>query len=91
MDTISALLLGILNVPVFLGICRIIRRRAFGDKRDFWQTLLSWSFDPHAFFDREQRHNHLAVLLLTVSFACCVLLVFVEYGLTCRLMDLIRG
>ncbi len=91
MDTISIVLLGALNLPVFLLFCRFVRRVFFRDRRDFWQSLLAWSFDPHAFFDRESRHNHLAVLLLSISVSCCVLLVIFEYGVACRFVDALKG
>ena len=90
MDTLSAILLAALNVPLFVFFCRLFQRAFFRERHDFWRSFLAWSFDPHAFFDRESRHNHLAVLLLSVSAACCVLLVLVEYDLACRLVDSLR-
>ncbi len=90
MDSISAMLLGVLNVPVFLLFCRFVRRVFFRDRPDFWRALLAWSFDPHAFFDKDSRHNHLAVLFVSISAACCVLLVFVEYEMACRFVDALR-
>ena len=91
MDIISAILLGVLNIPLFLLFCRLFRRVFFGDRQDFWRSLLAWSFDPHAFFDKESRHNHLAVLFLSMSVACCVFLAFFEYDVACRFVDALRG
>ncbi len=90
MDTISAILLGVLNIPLFLLFCRLFQRAFFRDRPDFWRSLLAWSFDPHAFFDKDSRCNHLAVLFLSMSVACCVLLAFVEYDVACRCVDAIR-
>ena len=90
MDFISAVLLGALNVPLFLFLCRLFQRAFFREHRDFWRSLLAWSFDPHAFFDKDSRHNHLAVLFLSLSAACCVLLVLFEYELAYRFVDSLR-
>lgn len=91
MDSISAILLGALNTPLFLFFCRLFRRVFFKDRQDFWKSLLAWSFDPHAFFDKDSRHNHLAVLFLSVSVACCVFLAFFEYNVACRFIDAIKA
>ena len=91
MDAVSAILLGALNVPIFLFFCRLFRKVFFSEHRDFWPSLLAWSFDPNGFFDRDSRHNHLAVLFLSLSAACCVLLVVVEYELVYRLVDSLRA
>ncbi|MGA3174643.1 MAG: hypothetical protein ABSE25_09510 [Syntrophorhabdales bacterium] len=91
MDLLSAVLLGALNVPVFLFFCRLFQKAFFRKHRDFWRSLLAWSFDPHGFFDRESRHNHLAVLFLSLSAACCVFLVLVEYELAYRFVDSLRS
>jgi hypothetical protein len=91
MDFISAVLLGALNVPVFVFFCRLFRRVFFRDRAEFWRSLLAWSFDPHAFFDKDSRHNHLAVLFVSLSAASCVLLVFCEYELAYRFVDGLRA
>jgi hypothetical protein len=91
MDNISLVLLGALNLPVFLLFCRFVRRVFFRDRQDFWRSLLAWICDPHAFFDKESRRNHLAVLLLSISVSCCVLLVFFEYGIACSFVDALKG
>ncbi|MGD0230092.1 MAG: hypothetical protein ABSC19_07020 [Syntrophorhabdales bacterium] len=90
MDFISAILLGVLNVPLFLLFCRLFQRAFFRDRSDFWRSLLAWSFDPHAFFDKESWHNHVAVAFLSLSAACCVFLVLFEYDLACRFVDTLR-
>ena len=90
MDTLSAILLAALNIPVFLLFCRLFQKVLFRKHPDFWRSLLAWSFDPHAFFDKDSRHNHLAVLFLSLSAACCVLLVLAEYELACRFVDSLR-
>jgi hypothetical protein len=90
MDTLSAILLAALNVPVFVLFCRLFQRAFFRQHHDFWRSLLAWSFDPHAFFDKDCRHNHLAVLFLSLSAACCVLLVLVEYELAYKFVDSLR-
>jgi hypothetical protein len=91
MDFASIILLGALNVPVFIFLCRLFQRVFFKQHQDFWRSLLSWSFDLQAFFDRRYKHNHFAVLLLSASIALCILLVFVEYELAYRVVDSIRG
>lgn len=90
MDIISIVLLGALNIPVLIFFCRLLRKRFFGDKEDFWRSLLAWSFDPHAFFDKDSKHNHLAVLLLSLSVVCCVVLMLVEYELAYKFVDTLR-
>ena len=90
MDTLSAMLLAALNVPVFVFFCRLFQRTFFREHRDFWRSLLAWSFDPHGFFDKNARHNNLAVLFLSLSAACCVLLVLAEYELAYRFVDSLR-
>jgi hypothetical protein len=90
MDILSIVLLSALNIPVLLFCCRIIQRRLSGGRDDFWSSLLSWSFDPHAFFDKEHKHNHIAVLLLSLSVACCIILILVEYELAYRFVDGLR-
>ncbi len=91
MDFVSIILLGALNVPVLLFFCRLFRRAFFGNRQDFWKELLDWSFDPHGFFDKERRHNHVAVLFLALSVTCCVLLMLLEYDLAYRLVDGLRA
>ncbi len=91
MDIVSIILLGVLNVPVLLIFCRLFRKVFFRNHEDFWRSLLAWSFDPHAFFDKESRHNHLAVLLLSISLACCVFLVFFEYEVAYRFVDALKA
>jgi len=90
MDIISVILLGLLNIPVFLFFCRIIRKVFFRNRQDCWRSLLAWYCDPHAFFDKESRRNYLAVLLLSISVSCCVLLVFFEYSMACRFVDALK-
>lgn len=90
MDFTSAILLGALNIPIFVFLCRLFQRVFFKKHQDFWRSLLTWSFDLHAFFDKTYKHNHFAVLLLSMTTAVCVLLVFAEYELACRLVDSIR-
>ncbi len=94
MDIVSLILLAVLNVPVLIFFCRIIQKRLSARSKDndnFWRSLLAWSFDPHAFFDKDSRHNHLAVLFLSVSVACCVVLILVEYELAYKFVDALRG
>ncbi len=91
MDIISIILLGALNVPLFVFCCRLFHRTFYRDKHDFWKSLLAWSFDPHAFLDKEYKHNHFAVLFLSVTVCCCVVLVLVEYELAYRFVDALRG
>jgi hypothetical protein len=91
MDVITVILLGALNLPVFFLFCRFVRKVFFRDRQDFWRSLLAWGCDPHAFFDKESRRNHLAMLLLSASVSCCVLLVFFEYGIACRFVDVLKG
>lgn len=91
MDKISAFLLSALNVPLFLFFCRLFQKSFFRHHHDFWRSLLAWSFDPHAFFDKDSRHNHLAVLFVAVSLACCVLFVFLEYDLACKAVDAFKA
>ena len=91
MDLTSIILLSALNVPVLVFLCRLFQKMFFKEHQDFWRSLLSWSFDFHAFFDKEYKHNHFAVLMLSITVACCVLLVFVEYQLAYVLVDSIRG
>ncbi len=90
MDIISIMLLGALNVPLFMFSCRLFHRTFYKDKSDFWKSLLAWSFDPHAFLDKEYKHNHFAVLFLSVAVCCCIALVLVEYELAYRLVDAVR-
>lgn len=91
MDLISVLLLTALNAPVFVFMCKQFRKLFFGDKEDFWNTLLHWSFNPHSFFEKEYRYNHVAAILIILCAACCVCLVFLEYHLADRLMTLVRA
>jgi hypothetical protein len=91
MDFVSIILLGALNIPVFVFFCRLFQRIFFKRHPDFWRSLLSWSFDFSAFFDKAYKHNHFAVLLLSVTMATCIILVLVEYELAYRLVDSIRG
>ncbi len=51
MGIISVILLGALNVPVFLLFCRFVRRVFSRDRQDFRRSLVVWSFDLYAFFD----------------------------------------
>ncbi|OPY65431.1 MAG: hypothetical protein A4E57_03198 [Syntrophorhabdaceae bacterium PtaU1.Bin034] len=91
MDIVSAILLGALNVPLFVFLCKLFQRSFFPDKHDFWKSLLAWSFDPHAFLDKEYKHNHLAVLFLSLCIACCIILIFLEYEGAYRLVESIRA
>jgi hypothetical protein len=91
MDFLSAILLALLNVPVFLLFCGLFRRTFAKDRHDFWKSLLAWSFDPHAFFEKGSLPNHLAVAFLSLSVVCCVLLVLCEYEWACRLVDGLRA
>lgn len=92
MDIVSIILLGALNIPLLMLFCGIIRKRLDKHREEhFWRSLLAWSFDPHAFFDKEYRHNHLTVLLLSVSVACCIVLMLVEYELAYRFVDNLRA
>lgn len=91
MDIISVILLGALNTPVLLFCCSTIQRRLSREREDFWRSLLAWSFDPHAFFDKDSRHNHLAVLFLSLSVVCCIVLILLEYELAYKLVDAFRG
>ncbi len=91
MDIVSIILLGALNVPLLVFSCRLFRRTFYRDKHDFWQSLLAWSFDPHAFLDKEYKHNHFAVLFLSVAVCSCIVLVLVEYELASRLVDAVRA
>ena len=91
MDFVSIILLGVLNIPVLLFCCSTIQKRLSGEEKDFWRSLLAWSFDPHAFFDKDSRHNHLAVLFLSLSVVCCIVLILLEYELAYRFVDAIRN
>jgi len=90
MDFVSIILLGALNAPLLVFVCRLYQRTFFKDKQDFWKSLLSWSFDIHAFFDKEYRHNHVTVLFLSLSIGCCVLLMLLEYEVAYQLVDGVR-
>jgi hypothetical protein len=90
MDFVSIVLLGALNVPLLIFVCRLYQRAFFNDKQDFWKSLLTWSFDLHAFLDKEHRHNHVTVLFLSLSVACCILLMLLEYELAYQLVDGLR-
>jgi Trk-type K+ transport system membrane component len=91
MDFVSVILLGALNTPVLILFCRTIQKKLSKDGDNFWRSLLAWSFDPHAFFDKDSRHNHLAVLFLSISVACCVLLMLLEYELAYRVVESVKG
>ncbi len=90
MDAVSIILLVILNIPILVIMCRWFQRTFHQDKENFWGSLLSWSFDPYAFFDQEYKHNHLAVLFVSMSAACCGLLIPMEYEAASRVVDLLK-
>ncbi len=90
MDSTSILLLCALNIPLLLSLCRWFQKTYYRDKENFWGSLLSWSFDPWAFFDKEYKHNHLAVLFVSLAVGCCALLIPLEYEAAHRVVDLVR-
>ncbi len=91
MDFLSAVLLGALNIPILVSSCRWFQRTLHNEKENFWGSLLSWSFDPYAFFDKEHKHNHAAVLFISLTAACCALLIPLEYEAATILIDAVRG
>jgi hypothetical protein len=90
MDFVSISLLGALNIPILVSLCRWFQRTFHKDKDNFWGSLLRWSFDAQAFFDKEHKHNHLAVLFISLSVGCCALLVPIEYEAASKFVDLLR-
>jgi hypothetical protein len=90
MDAISIILLGALNTPILISLCRLFQKSFYKEKENFWGSVLSWSFDPLAFFDKEYKHNHVAVLFVTLSVGCCALLIPLEYAAASKFVDLLK-